>query len=447
MATLVTRYINTDTGSVDGNGSAESPYNSFATAISKLAAEYAGSLVSANVAVELHASGEADDPTSLNNPATLVMSADCDLTVIGDGTYRIHPQDVTRILNVTSTLNLNFLTFRNVRFKITATSLNDGRWLSYGWGGGQFRWHFDRCIFDGTGLNPARTGWVVINNGSGASGSIVINRCLIYGLGAPDAIAISGADSTTDVRNTTVVIAGTGYRKSGNGQLITRNCLYAGSGTGWVGAAHASSDYNASTDDTAPGEHSRQNQSVSFVEAASHNYRLAPHDTAARDQGTDLSGLTLPPIVDLDGKVVSGAWDIGAYESSETVAADRLVIASQPNEGTDLVVGQSFAVVVQAIAGEGGAVQEDLNTGTVELVLVDPDADPEQNGSPEFWHRTAPVVNGVAMLNPIPRALAYGVQFQATYKDGGPSLQDSAPSRSFNVVLPPSSGRVIVIDD
>ena len=82
-------------------------------------------------------------------------------------------------------------------------------------------------------------------------------------------------------------------------------------------------DYNASSDGTAPGANSRTNQTFTFVDEANDDFHLASNDAGAKDYGTDLSSdPNLAFSDDIDGDTRSGTWDIGA---DEYVAAGGLI--------------------------------------------------------------------------------------------------------------------------
>ena len=81
------------------------------------------------------------------------------------------------------------------------------------------------------------------------------------------------------------------------------------------GTLHADSNYNASTDATAPGANSRISQTFTYENAVGLDYHLDSIDAGAKDFGTDLSGdATYPITLDVDGTTRSGSWDIGADE-------------------------------------------------------------------------------------------------------------------------------------
>jgi hypothetical protein len=133
--------------------------------------------------------------------------------------------------------------------------------------------------------------------------------------------------STTSiyVYNCTVAdVTGNGYQV--NTSTTLKNCLADNSGgSDFTGGAHTDSDYNASSDTTAPGTNSQTSQTFTFVGAS--DYHLSGSDTGATDLGTDLDGdsnFSFDDDVDLETR--SGTWDIGADEvvSAAASTAKRL---------------------------------------------------------------------------------------------------------------------------
>jgi parallel beta-helix repeat protein len=76
------------------------------------------------------------------------------------------------------------------------------------------------------------------------------------------------------------------------------------------------SDYNVSSDGSAPGANSKT-CTVSFIDSANDNYHLSGSDTCAKDSGTDLSSdsnLSFSTDIDGDSRPYNSTWDIGADE-------------------------------------------------------------------------------------------------------------------------------------
>jgi len=189
-----------------------------------------------------------------------------------------------------------------------------------------------------------------INIGPNASGKIDVSYCIVkasvtlnsygYGIrvGAPsgsivriwnnlvydivnsdgDGTGISSGSYEAYVYNNTVIDCGEYGIFCGGSNSVVKNCLCKGNGTdfaAWGDDWSTNSDYNASSDGTAPGANSRTNQTFTFVDEANDNFHLASNDAGAKDYGTDLSSdPNLAFSDDIDGETRSGTWDIGADE-------------------------------------------------------------------------------------------------------------------------------------
>ncbi len=153
-------------------------------------------------------------------------------------------------------------------------------------------------------------------------GLLKIWNNILYDVANPGYTAgIQTGTGTAYIHNNTVVdlIAGFGIRTGG--QVVAKNNLIDAPNDDFYGSFYPGSDFNASSDDSAPGFFSRRNQSFSFANRPGHDYHLAPDDTGARNHGEDLSADPhLAVLDDIDGLVRSGGWDIGADE--EATGAD-----------------------------------------------------------------------------------------------------------------------------
>lgn len=101
--------------------------------------------------------------------------------------------------------------------------------------------------------------------------------------------------------NCTAYGCGTGFEATA-GAPIAKNCVAEGNTTNWFGTW---------TKTTCTDE-----DGVVFVNTATDDYHLDSTDTAAKDQGTDLSAdATYAFDDDIDGDTRSGSWDIGFDEN------------------------------------------------------------------------------------------------------------------------------------
>jgi hypothetical protein len=141
---------------------------------------------------------------------------------------------------------------------------------------------------------------------------------IIYDVGTPGYTAgIQSETGTAYLYNNTIVNIISGFAIRADGKVIATNNLTDAPGEDFYGSFYPGSDFNASADDTAPGFHSRRNQTFTFVNRAGRDLHLASTDGGARNYGLDLSSdPTLAFADDIDGSVRSGGWDIGADETT-----------------------------------------------------------------------------------------------------------------------------------
>lgn len=104
---------------------------------------------------------------------------------------------------------------------------------------------------------------------------------------------------------------GTGF-SGGSTNYTIKNSIATGNGGVEFGSTwNSNSDYNVSSDSSAPGSNSKTNQTPTFVDSTNDDWHLASTDTVAKDAGTDLSA-SFDDDVDLETR--SGSWDIGFDE-------------------------------------------------------------------------------------------------------------------------------------
>src|SRR6185369_4337425 len=121
---------------------------------------------------------------------------------------------------------------------------------------------------------------------------------------------------------------GAGFRSAGTNKFTVINCLAAASAgdNDFIGSFTAPSDYNVSSDATAPGTNKATGKTAYtdyFVDPANGDFHLK--DTSLNLfglSGTDLSGTFT---TDIDGVTRSAPWDIGA---DQYVAAGLTAVSS-----------------------------------------------------------------------------------------------------------------------
>ena len=184
--------------------------------------------------------------------------------------------------------------------------------------------HFSHNLIHGNGVN---SGAGIYNYT--CHGTIKVWNNIIYDVGDPGYMgAIQNGAGTAYIYNNTIVDVISGFAIRSNGQVVAKNNLVAAPGDDFYGGFAAGTDFNASSDDSAIGPHSRHNQIFTFVNRAGDDFHLASTDAGARNYGVDLSGDFYISISDdIDGNGRSGGWDIGADEAtagSDTVPPVRL---------------------------------------------------------------------------------------------------------------------------
>lgn len=173
--------------------------------------------------------------------------------------------------------------------------------------------HFSHNLIHGNGAN---TGSGLMSYSLG--GTLKAWNNVIYGVGEPGYTAgIQIGKGTAYLYNNTIAGITSGFAIRSGGVVVAKNNLTEAPGTDFYGSYYPGSDFNASSDDSAPGFHSRLGQTFTFIHSSAGNYHLAANDTGARNYGMDLSHDPLISISDdLDGAARAGGWDIGADEAA-----------------------------------------------------------------------------------------------------------------------------------
>lgn len=191
----------------------------------------------------------------------------------------------------------------------------------------------ERCLiknlYSGTNTSGINRG---INAGLGVGVTVFISNNIVYGFDedepAEPTVGIFVGNATAYAYNNTVYGCTQGIMESGGNTCRAKNNLCAASATAdFVGAFHASSDYNASSDTTAIGANKRISQTFTFVSTTggSEDLHLTAGDAGARAHGTTLAADADYPIsVDVDNATRTGTWDIGADQI--TVAGTGAVL-------------------------------------------------------------------------------------------------------------------------
>ena len=169
--------------------------------------------------------------------------------------------------------------------------------------------------------NPASTtnwsaGAAGIYGGTDVAGNNYIYNNIVYGwniiTGNAGITTVNHASGKTYCYNNTVVGCDIGIKDTYNG-IVAKNNLCSGNTTDFSSAFGTGSDYNASSDTSAPGASARISQTFTFANAGSKDYHLASGDAGAKTYGADLSADgNLAIAYDIDGQARSAPFDIGA---------------------------------------------------------------------------------------------------------------------------------------
>ncbi|MDQ1284238.1 MAG: hypothetical protein QG620_586 [Patescibacteria group bacterium] len=193
---------------------------------------------------------------------------------------------------------------------------------------------------------------------------------------------IGFGSGTVYADNNTVYNASNRAYNIEGGTVILKNNIAYSPADGYYGTSNTASDYNISNlASDAPGANSKNETTVSFVDAANDDFHLLPTDTAARNSGVDLSqDQNLPITSDIDGQARATGWlseppggsghatDIGADEGATAIYRsiapgmatylDRGVDES----GTDMSISGTTMTLENAApdnVGVGDAIQYD----------------------------------------------------------------------------------------
>jgi len=123
--------------------------------------------------------------------------------------------------------------------------------------------------------------------------------------------------------NNTVNNCSRGFRAKFGGSVVAKNNIVQNSTDGFSLDFDASSDYNISSDSTAPGTNSITNATVKFADALNNDFHLSPIDRTAKNAGTSsVIASVSEAIYDIDGHTRDSdgeGYDIGADEAANAV--------------------------------------------------------------------------------------------------------------------------------
>lgn len=152
------------------------------------------------------------------------------------------------------------------------------------------------------------------------------------GTNATMGIEINDPEFTAYIYNNTIVDCHYGMRVQ-NGLIVAKNNLTQSDSAGFAGSNYHSSCTNNLSNFSieVPGLQPVIHGFPLFVSPTGYNYHLADSDTAARDQGADLTAdASIAFSHDIDGEVRSTPWDIGADQQLAGGASPTVSSTSTP---------------------------------------------------------------------------------------------------------------------
>ena len=121
--------------------------------------------------------------------------------------------------------------------------------------------HFSHNLIHGNGVNTA-SGLMSYSLG----GTLYAWNNMIYEVGEPGYTAgIQTGGGTAYLYNNTIASIISGFAIRSGGEVIAKNNLTDAPGTDFYGSFYPGSDFNASSDNSAPGFHSRRKQTFTFM--------------------------------------------------------------------------------------------------------------------------------------------------------------------------------------
>lgn len=202
-----------------------------------------------------------------------------------------------------------------------------------------------------TGIFTEQTGTVIIVNTAAYA-------CKSHGF------YHSGTGTTRYYNCAAVSNVASGFTLEATRPAVYMNCLAFGNVTGFtLSGTSTGSDFNASSDATAPGTTNYRSQSFTFVDAANNDWHLHRNDLGATFRGTSLAAdATFPFDDDIDGNTITN-WNIGFDSSS--VAQSSWRTGDNENVSTYAASGADYT----ALTTWEAATDNDLVTGAVTEVL------------------------------------------------------------------------------
>lgn len=350
---MITRYVNTSS-TAGGDGTTNNTTGATrAFATLKEALDSLPATLTDATTIYCDGTGGVKDTTAVDQtPWDMVTSAANYLLVTTDANNRAQmPIDFNRyVLEVTNANGLYNNIPSHIRFDGLQVHLigNDGtsyvgiKTSNANETAGDIDTRISNCVVKATMTNgTGSTGYNPRPPGGGGAGTTKVWNCVAYDCGT----GFASDWASTDFANCTAYNCEFAGFSDGSSITTWKNCLGAGTfnGSDFSGASAADSNFNASSDGSAPGANSRINQTFTFHNTSSRNLHLGNGDGGAKDFGTSdpFSGLYSD---DIDGQTRSGSWDIGADETGAASAAVTGTATAAIKE-TDVRTGGKTVIV------------------------------------------------------------------------------------------------------
>jgi len=194
-----------------------------------------------------------------------------------------------------------------------------------------------------------------------------------------------------------------GFKRNG-GTSYVKNCIAANNPNSGFYNWLAGSDYNTSSDATAPGANSQINVTPTFVDPANLDFRLSPYDTIAQGNGASLyaDGITTDIEGTSRGTASATAFDIGPHHQTQATrtiepsgGSYTSLAAWESGEQQDLVANNKSATAEAAGnwsggADTGGCILTGWTTDSTHKITIRTDA---ANKAGASWDATKYVLN------------------------------------------------------
>ena len=239
-------------------------------------------------------------------------------------------------------------------------------------------------------ISSGHTGYGIYLNDDDAKGKFFNN--IIYDFTQTGSFAFGIYRGKIYAFNNTAINSRQGFYTNNNNAVVKNNISYLCT-DGYNGTFNASSDYNISDiASDAPGSHSKNSTTVSFIDATNKDFHLLPTDTAAKDSGADLSKDLYLPIplsgTDIDGQQKRSFGSLGSFASDAQtdIGADEAAtaiyrslapsatsaIASGTGPANSMIISGTavtFGTAPGDTVGVGDAIQYDSdNNGSIDSV-------------------------------------------------------------------------------